>query len=328
MKPTLLILVASFTMILIPVYAESLELYTNQKIYSSDQPLFVYGQGLPHEPLILRLFAPDGTIAKFDQITANSDGSFRHLLMDWPKSTTSMPFGTYTVEVISQNQDGLSKTVDIKFSSTSELTAIPVERHVNTLVFAPETAAVNQPFRIFVQVSSDGLLVGDDPKNILGTSHVHFSDGQVESLSVDLKTLHEGLYYVDYTAKKQGTYVFHMVSFNKGTISHGSAATQVLSQDIGGMSKQILELNTVLSETSDELEILKDEIGVFGSSLESANKRIDSSVSKIDSSVDAIHNSVSTIEEASLQLNALLFPVVASICVILALQIVILARRR
>ena len=309
-------------------YAEQLTLLTNQKIYSSDQPLFVYGQAQSKEPLILRLFAPDGTIAKFDQIITDTDGSFRHLLMDWPKSTTSMPYGTYTVEVISQNQNGLSKTTDIKFTSTSELTSVPVERHVNTLVFAPETAAVNQSFRIFVQVSSDGLLVGDDPENILGTSHVHFSDGQVESLSVNLKTLHEGLYYVDYIAKKQGTYVFHMVSFNQGTISHGSAATQVLSQDIGGMSKQILELNTMLSETSDELEILKNEIGGFGSSLESANTKIDSSVSKIDSSVDAIHNSVSTIEEASLQLNALLFPVVASICVILALQIVILARRR
>ena len=320
-----------FTLIFIPLapaFAENLELYTNQKIYSSKQPLFVYGTAQPNETVILRLFAPDGTIAKFDQLSTENDGSFRHLLMDWPKSSTSLPYGTYTVEIISQSQNGLSKTVDIKFSSTSELFSVPVERHVNTLVFAPETAAVNQPFRIFVQVSSDGLLVGDDPKNILGTSHVHFSDGQVESLSVDLKMLHEGLYYVDYIAKKQGTYVFHMVSFNQGTISHGSAATQVLSQDIGGMSKQILELNTVLSETSNELGVLKNEIGGFGSSLKSANERIDSSVSKIDSSVDAIHNSVSTIEDASLQLNALLFPVVASICVILALQIVILARRR
>lgn len=328
MKKTSLLFVLLLSITTLPVSAENLILYTNQKIYSSDQPLFVYGQAQQSEPLILRLFAPDGTIAKFDQLITDSDGSFRHLLMDWPKSSTTMPFGTYTVEVISQDQNGLSKTVDIKFTSTSELTTIPVERHVNTLVFAPETAAINHPFRIFVQVSSDGLLVGDDPKNILGTSHVHFSDGQVESLSVDLKTLHEGLYYVDYTAKKQGTYVFHMVSFNQGTISHGSAATQVLSQDIGGMSKQILELNTVLSDTSSELKILKNEIGGFGSSLDIANMEIDSSVSKIDSSVDAIHNSVSTIEEASLQLNALLFPVVASICVILALQIVILARRR
>ncbi len=39
---------------------------------------------------------------------------------------------------------------------------MPVERHVSTLVFAPETAAINQPIRVFVQTTSDGLLIGND----------------------------------------------------------------------------------------------------------------------------------------------------------------------
>ena len=125
--------------------------------------LQIYGIGLPDENLILRLFAPDGSIAKFDQITTESDGSFNHSLLTWPQPSTNFPYGTYTVEVISTEQNGISKTIDVKFSSTTELVDVPVERHVNTLVFAPETAAINQPIRVFVQTTSDGLLIGNDP---------------------------------------------------------------------------------------------------------------------------------------------------------------------
>ena len=39
-------------------------------------------------------------------------------------------------------------------------------------------------------------------------------------------------------------------------------------------------------------------------------------------------STIGNIEEGSSQLNALLFPIVASIAIILALQIVIIARRR
>ena len=50
--------------------------------------------------------------------------------------------------------------------------------------------------------------------------------------------------------------------------------------------------------------------------------------SNLDDSVVLISESVGNIEEGSSQLNALLFPIVASIAIILALQIVIIARRR
>jgi peptidoglycan hydrolase CwlO-like protein len=112
-----------------------------------------------------------------------------------------------------------------------------------------------------------------------------------------------------------------VVAFSQGTISHGSSATVVLKQDIGGISKQILELNSVLEDTSSELDNLKSEIEGFGSSLNSASQNIDSSVTSIS-------NSVKNMETASQQLNSLLFPIVASIAIIVALQIVILARRR
>jgi len=299
----------------------TLDVYTNQLVFAPGEPIFVHGQAMPKEPIIIRLFTPDDTIAEFEQIMTGEDGSFHHFLMEWDKPTTNLPYGTYILEVISNQQGGISKMVEVKFSSTSEFVQVPIERNVSTIVFAPETAAVSRDFRVFVQTSSDGLLIGNDPNQILGTSHVHLPNGQVENLENDLKILHQGLYYVDYLPAIEGIYVFHMVTFDEGNISHGSGATNVLTQDISGISAQILELNDILDETKTELANLKQETSQFGSSLSDAS-------SNLDDSVVLISDSVGNIEEGSSQLNALLFPIVASIAIILALQIVIIARRR
>jgi len=299
----------------------TLDVYTNQLVFAPGEPIFVHGKATPKEPIIIRLFTPDDTIAEFEQLMTSEDGSFHHFLMEWGNPTTNLPFGTYILEVISNQQGGISKTMEVKFSSTSEFVQIPIERNVNTIVFAPETAAVGRDFRVFVQTSSDGLLIGNDPNQILGTSHVHLPNGQVQNLENDLKILHQGLYYVDYLPAIEGIYVFHMVTFDEGNISHGSGATNVLTQDISGISAQILELNQILDETKTELANLKDETSTFGQSLSDAS-------SNLDESVVLISDSVGNIEEGSSQLNALLFPVVASIAIILALQIVIIARRR
>ena len=93
----------------IPDVFSELEVATNNQVFSENQPLFVYGKGLPNENLIIRLFAPDETIARFDQITTNPDGTFNHVLITWPESSSTFPFGTYTVEVISTEQSGLSQ---------------------------------------------------------------------------------------------------------------------------------------------------------------------------------------------------------------------------
>ena len=299
----------------------TLDVYTNQLVFAPGEPIFVHGQAMPKEPIILRLFTPDDTIAEFEQIMTGDDGSFHHFLMEWDKPTTNLPYGTYILEVISNQQGGISKMVEVKFASTSEFVQVPIERNVSTIVFAPETAAVSRDFRVFVQTSSDGLLIGNDPNQILGTSHVHLPNGQVENLENDLKILHQGLYYVDYLPAIEGIYVFHMVTFDEGNISHGSGATNVLTQDISGISAQILELNDILDETKTELANLKQETSQFGSSLSDAS-------SNLDDSVVLISDSVGNIEEGSSQLNALLFPIVASIAIILALQIVIISRRR
>ncbi len=304
-----------------PYSFSELELSTNSKVYSPEHSLQIYGTGLPEENLIIRLFAPDETIAKFDQITTDQDGSFNYSVLIWPEPSINFPYGTYTVEVISTEQNGISKKIDVKFTSTTDLIDVPVERHVNTLVFAPETAAINQPFRVFVQTTSDGLLIGNNPDELLRATHVHLPSGLSVSLSSEFNTLHQGLYFVDYTAKEEGTHVFHVVAFSQGTTSHGSAATNILSQDLGGISDQIIKLNSILDETSSELDNLKSEIEGFDITLEYAS-------SQIDQNIGDISDSVKFISEASSQLNALMLPIIASIGLIVALQITILARRR
>jgi len=308
------------------VFAEGLQVYTNQQIYSTQHPLLVYGTGPENSPLILRLFAPDGTIAEFEQIITNPDGSFSHKILDWPPSSTKYPFGTYTVEAITNT--GESQKIDIKFASSTELELVPIERKITTQVFAPEMAAADRPFRVFVQVTSDGLLVSGDAKNVLSSSHIHSPDGKVQSLAMSMEMLHEGLYFVEYTPRIEGTYIFHMVAFSQGTQSHGSAATLVLGQDLGGISKQIVILDEVLTTASDNLNVLQTDIHGFGSTLEDASTTLRDSVTTIDTSVSSMSSAVDNIEEASLQVNSLLFPIMGAIAVILALQISIIARRR
>jgi len=308
------------------VFAEELKVYTNQQIYTTQHPLLVYGTGPENSPLILRLFAPDGTIAEFEQIITNPDGSFSHKMLDWPSSSTKHPFGTYTVEAITNT--GESQKIDIKFASSTELELIPIERKITTQVFAPEMAAADRSFRVFVQVTSDGLLVSGDAKNVLSSSHIHSPDGKVQSLAMSMEMLHEGLYFVEYTPRIEGTYIFHMVAFSQGTQSHGSAATLVLGQDLGGISKQIVILDEVLTTASDNLNVLQTDIHGFGSTLEDASTTLRDSVTTIDASVSSMSSAVDNIEEASLQVNSLLFPIMGAIAVILALQISIIARRR
>ncbi len=302
-------------------FSEELELFTNSKVYAPSHTLQVYGKGLPEENLILRIFAPDESIAKFDQLTTESDGSFNYGLLTWPQPSTNFPYGTYTVEVISTEQNGISQKIDVKFLSTTELLDVPVERIVNTLVFAPETAAINHPIRVFVQTTSDGLLIGNEPSKLLGTTHVHLPSGISIPLSNSFKTLHQGLYFVDYTPREEGTHVFHVVAFSQGTTSHGSAATNVLRQDLGGISEQIITLNSILDETSEELNVLKSEIAGFDTTLDRASVQIDENIGSISTSVKFI-------TEASSQLNALMLPIIASIGLIVALQVAILTRRR
>ena len=319
----LIILSIVFVFLLVPIQDSfsDLEMSTNTQVYSPEHTLQVYGTGLPGENLILRLFGPDESIVKFDQVQTDSDGNFNHQLLTWPTPSHGVPYGTYVVEVLSTEQKGLSKKIDINFSSTTELISVAIERRIDTVVFAPESGALNQSFRVFIQTTRDGLNIGNDPVTLLENSMVHLPDSSSLSLKDYFKTLYAGVYYFDFTPKQQGTHVFQISVFNEGVTSKGFAATHVLSQNLGGINTQITKLNSILDETSNELEILKSEIKGFDETLLMASDKIGESTGTIAISVEAI-------SEASSQLNSLLFPIIASIGIIVALQITIIARRK
>lgn len=315
---------------LIHAYAvlEPLQLYTDSQVYSEGQPLLVYGKALSNETVILRLFAPDGTIKQFNQIAADSNGDFNQVLIKWPNATTNYPYGTYSVEAIGAKEQGFSQKVDVAFASSSSLIHTQIKRTVLVSVYAPQTAAVNQTFRVFVQVTSDGLLVAGDPSKLLANSHVHLPNGAIIDLTNSFTTLHQGLYYVDFTPTQEGTYVFHIIALSQGTESNGSVATLVLKQSIEGISDQIIRLNSVLNTTSSELDKIKTEVQGFGYVLNTSQNSISQANENMNKSVTSMSQTVQNVETASGQFNSLFLPVVALIAVIIALQITILARRR
>ena len=241
----LLTLSVVFVFLLIPIQDSfsELEMSTNAQVYSPEHTLQVYGTGLPGENLILRLFAPDESITKFDQIQTNSDGTFNHQLLTWPAPSSGTPYGTYVVEVLSTEQKGLSKKINIKFSSTTELISVAVEKQIDTVVFAPETGAKNQSFRVFIQTTRDGLNIGNDPSELLGNSMIHLPDGSSLPLKNSFRTLYSGVYYFDFTPRQEGTHVFQISVFNEGVSSKGFAATYVLSQNLGGINKEIIKVS-------------------------------------------------------------------------------------
>ena len=55
----------------------------------------------------------------------------------------------------------------------------------------------------------------------------------------------------------------------------------MLSQNLGGIYKQIIKLNSVLDEISNELDVLKSEIEGFDSTLSTAREKIEKSTGTI-----------------------------------------------
>lgn len=305
-----------------------LQLYTDSQVYSEGQPLLAYGKtSFANETVILRLFAPDGTIKQFNQIASDNQGNFNQILIKWPNATTNYPYGTYSVEGILPKEQGYSQKVDVKFASSSTVTPVPIQRNIVVSVYAPQTATVNQTLRVFVQVTSDGLLVAGDPSKLLANSYIHEPDGNI-SLLTNFTMINPGLYYVDITPTQEGTYIFVIVAFSQGAEGNGSFATVVQKQSIASVYTQLIQLNSALESTSNELDKMKNEVQNFGYVLNTSQNSISQANENMNKTVTSMSQSVQNLETASGQVNSLFLPVVALIAVIIALQITILARRR
>ena len=154
MKITHALIVAIFPLLVVSAehgFAQSVVFHTDSTVYSPEDPLLVYGTVSENDPLILRLFAPDGTIKGFEQISADIDGIFNHILLTWPEPSTTFPYGTYSIEILSTTNEGILGTIDVRFGP-NENDEIIISRDATALVYAPESAAVDSPIRLFVHL--------------------------------------------------------------------------------------------------------------------------------------------------------------------------------
>ena len=77
---------------------------------------------------------------------------------------------------------------------------------------------------------------------------IHLPDGSSLSFKNSFKHYTLEFIILILPLHKKGTHVFQISVFNEGVTSKGFAATHVLSQNLGGINKEIIKLNSVLDE--------------------------------------------------------------------------------
>jgi len=309
-------------------------LRTTEQTYTTGDNLVVYGAGQPNDVMVVRLYDPGGRAIKIDNIHVDNEGFFKQTIFEWPEPSRNLPFGTYTVEAI-PGQSGQAQQVQITFGETGKegdgTTQQQAITHILTVKLdSPDQVAVGSKFRIFVQVTFDGVLVNADNSNdiveLLGSSHIQAGkENSTISLASKFVKLHEGIYYADVTIKEEGTYIVHAVAFNKGFLSHDSKVITISDSSLGTIQDTVDNLGKALNSTNKELSDLETGLNQTRSSLNDTKATITDSVNQAQTS---IHKEIGTMEDASGQLNSIILPVLALISVIIALQISLFARIR
>jgi hypothetical protein len=313
-----------------PAMAARFTLLVEEDIYTPGETMVIYGAGAPNDSLIVRIFDPSGIAIRIDNIETTSDGFFREAIFRWPEPSVSVPFGSYAVEVISSLDRVDMRRVEVTFAEAVEEDQgprLPVSHTLGIKLDSPAQASINEPFRIFIQVTFDGALVAVEDAavpELLGTSHLHSGNTTI-SLEDKLKRLHEGLYYADVTIAEEGAYIIHSVAFHRGLLSHDSKVITATSSSISTIQESVRELDLRLNSTNRELKNLQQGIEETRSSLNDTQSAITASVQEARM---GIRGDIDAMQQATGQINSLILPVLALISVIIALQISLFARIR
>jgi hypothetical protein len=313
-----------------PAMAARFTLLVEEDVYTPGETMVIYGAGAPNDSLIVRIFDPSGIAIRIDNIETTSDGFFREAIFRWPEPEVSVPFGSYAVEVISSLDRVDMRRVEVTFAEAveeAEGPRLPVTHTLGIKLDSPAQAAINEPFRVFIQVTFDGALVAVEEAavpELLGTSHLHSGNTTI-SLEDKLKRLHEGLYYADVTIEEEGAYIIHSVAFHRGLLSHDSKVITATSSSISTIQESVRELDLRLNSTNRELQNLQQGIEETRESLNNTQSAITDSVEDARSSIDS---QITGMEQAAGQINSLILPVLALISVIIALQVSLFARIR
>jgi len=329
----LLLISTSFVVIPHAAFSQARFLFkTTEEVYNPGESLTVYGASEPNDTLLVRLYDPAGKAVEFNNIQVDEEGFFRVALFKWPEPSRNIPFGTYTIEAISSAAQE-TQVLELTFAESLQQdqgVRIPKTHILGVKLDSPDQITVNEPFRIFVQVTFDGALVSADGQKaiteLLGSSHIHSGVGNTTIILADkLIKLHEGLYYADVTIQKEGTYVIHAIVFNRGLLSHDSKVVSASLSSISTIQESVEELGERLNETNKELGQLQEGLDETRSALNDTKSAITSSVVEAQ---DSIGREIGTMQDAAGQINALILPVLALISVIIALQISLFARIR
>ena len=314
--------------------APRLLLRTTETAYATGETLVIYGAAEPNDVLIIRLYDPGGRAIKIDNVPVDKDGFFKKNIFDWPEPSRNLPFGTYTVEAIpSVGGKSIQQQIPIIFGervAENAGTSVTLSHILVVKLDSPDQVAVGKTFRIFAQVTFDGVLVNandaEETKEILGSSHIHTDKGNSTiSLADKFIELHEGLYYAAVNIDTEGDYIIHITAFNKGFLSHDSKVITVSQSSIGTIQETVDRLGRNLNDTSHQLSELEKGLDQTKSALNDTKTTMTKSVQDASSSIDQEINSM---EQASGQINSLILPVLALISVIIALQISLFARIR
>jgi hypothetical protein len=293
-------------------------LRATQQVYKPGDTLVIYGAAAANEVLAIRLYDPSGLAIRIDNVQVGEDGFFRKSMLTWPDPSRNLPFGTYTIEIISSV---LSKTqrAEVAFAegvaAEAPVLQFPKTHSLIVKLDAPSEVTVNKDFRIFVQITFDGALVDVNEENknslneLLGASHIHSSNSTI-ILNDKFVKLHPGLYYADVKLDKEEAYIIHAAAFYKGFLSHDSRVITA-GATTGTIQESVDKLNLEISQLQNTLDDTKSTI-----------------TDSVDEARKSIREDIRSVRDASGQINALILPLLALISVIIALQISLFARIR
>ena len=311
--------------------AARLVLRTSQEIYVPRETLVIFGAADPNDLLATTVFDPSGLAIRISSVEVDQDGFFRSAVFTWPEASRNIVFGTYSVEVRSSLNATQSQRVEVTFAEGIHAGVgpqFPTTHALEVKLDAPSQVAVNEMFRIFIQVTYDGALVHSlndtAVKSLLGSSHIHSTNSTI-ILSDKVRELHPGLYFADVSLGTPDTYIIHSAAFHKGSLSHDSRVIGATISSIGTIQESVNELDSRLETANRELELLQNTLGQTQGALNDTKAAITQSV---DAAQKSIGNEIGNIQQASGQINSLILPVLALISIIIALQISLFARIR
>ncbi|GIU70768.1 MAG: hypothetical protein KatS3mg003_0247 [Candidatus Nitrosocaldaceae archaeon] len=285
-------------------YAHALELELNQKVFTPNDRLVIFGTSIPKDSLIISLFNPTGNLIYRTQLDVGANGEFASILLRWPEpDEDKFRVGTYTLIVTSSINPDSSVSEALVYQLQAEKpvkdTSIQIEQQLGLDLSIPSTANIDKEIPILAHVSlNDAPLIGLEAIE----ANIIYPDNKVLTIN-NFTAIGDGLYETRFTSNITG---YHTIILN------------VKHQELSISKASIVD---VVKGQNDQLQELATKI-------DSLNIKITNNTNNINNNVNAIKESIDDMTSAIGQLTSLLLPIVGMIAIIVALQATILAKRK